>query len=102
MKVERSDNFQNDGGWIVTTKDRKYNTTQTESYDGIIICCGLMSHKFIPDLPGLKGFTGKVVHTQDFKNTKGYEDKSVLVVGLGNSGADVAVDLSSSSKVQNN
>ena len=35
-----------------------------------------------------------VVHTHDYKDYHGYDDKRVVVVGIGNSGGDVAVELS--------
>ena len=44
--------------------------------------------------PGLDSFKGKVVHTHDYRDHVGYEDKRVVVVGIGNSGGDVAVELS--------
>ena len=34
------------------------------------------------------------MHTHDYRNHKGLEDKNVVVVGIGNSGGDVSVDLS--------
>ena len=43
---------------------------------------------------GLSDFQGQVVHTHDYRVPKGYEDKRIVVVGIGNSGADVAVELS--------
>ena len=46
-------------------------------------------------MPGLDDdFQGQVIHTHDYKIPKGYEDKRIVVVGIGNSGADVAVELS--------
>lgn len=46
-------------------------------------------------MPGLDDdFQGQVIHTHDYKIPKGYEDKRIVIVGIGNSGADVAVELS--------
>ena len=39
-------------------------------------------------------FQGKIVHSHDYKDYRGYEDKRVVVVGIGNSGGDVTVELS--------
>lgn len=36
----------------------------------------------------------QVVHSHDYRRPDEYEDKRVLVVGIGNSGGDVAVELS--------
>ena len=37
---------------------------------------------------------GRTVHTHDYKDHQGYEDKNVVIIGIGNSGGDVAVELS--------
>ncbi len=34
------------------------------------------------------------MHTHDYKDTRGFEDKRVIVIGLGNSGGDAATELS--------
>jgi thioredoxin reductase len=46
-----------------------------------------------PDLRGLGEFRGSVVHTQSYKNAQPYSSKRTLVVGCGNSGAEIALDL---------
>ncbi len=43
---------------------------------------------------GFDEFQGKKVHTHDYKDHRGYEGKKVVVVGIGNSGLDAAVELS--------
>lgn len=43
---------------------------------------------------GIDKFNGKLIHTQQYKDSRGFEDKRVLVVGIGNSAADAAVDIS--------
>lgn len=39
-------------------------------------------------------FKGTVLHSHSYKDSRGYEDKRVVVVGIGNSGGDIAVELS--------
>ena len=39
----------------------------------------------------MEEFEGKIIHPHDYKDHKGLEDKRILVVGIGNSGADVVV-----------
>jgi cation diffusion facilitator CzcD-associated flavoprotein CzcO len=43
--------------------------------------------------PGLETFAGPLVHSSDYKNGAGLANRRVLVVGSGNSGAEIAVDL---------
>lgn len=45
-------------------------------------------------LVGLQDFQGKVIHTHDYRKPQGYEDKQVVIIGIGNSGVDSAVELS--------
>ena len=41
---------------------------------------------------------GKRLHTHDYKEPRGYEDKRVLVIGIGNSAGDAAVELARCAK----
>lgn len=45
-------------------------------------------------LTGLDSFKGEIVHSHDYKTLTGYEDKRIVVIGIGNSGGDAAVELS--------
>jgi putative flavoprotein involved in K+ transport len=47
----------------------------------------------MPEWPGAGGFSGELMHSAGYKNGKAYAGKDVLVVGAGNSGAEIAVDL---------
>ena len=44
--------------------------------------------------PGLGEFAGPVLHSADYKNGERFRAQRVLVVGFGNSGAEIALDLS--------
>jgi cation diffusion facilitator CzcD-associated flavoprotein CzcO len=46
-----------------------------------------------PDIPGLGAFTGTIVHAESYKNPLPYAGLRTLVVGCGNSGAEIALDL---------
>jgi putative flavoprotein involved in K+ transport len=45
------------------------------------------------DWPGVDTFTGDLLHASAYRNTTPYVGKDVLVVGVGNTGAEIAVDL---------
>lgn len=59
----------------------------------LIVASGETTDPFIPDVEGLSCFNGEVIHSTQFKNGKGFRDKNVLVVGSGNSGMEIALDL---------
>ena len=60
----------------------------------LVVATGENAQCFISDLPGLKSFNGDVVHSSQYKSGKSYNGKTVLVVGCGNSGMEIAYDLS--------
>jgi putative flavoprotein involved in K+ transport len=50
----------------------------------------------VPDIPALRGFAGKVMHSSAYEDGEAWAGKSALVIGTGNSGHDIAQDLHSS------
>jgi putative flavoprotein involved in K+ transport len=47
----------------------------------------------LPDWPGAESFTGELLHASAYRNAAPYVGKAVLVVGSGNTGAEIALDL---------
>lgn len=45
-------------------------------------------------LAGVEKFKGKIMHSREYKYPEDLRDKRVVVIGLGNSGADISLDLS--------
>lgn len=43
---------------------------------------------------GIDTFEGKYFHSRDYKTPEEWRDKKVVVIGIGNSGGDIAVELS--------
>ncbi|MCL7034508.1 hypothetical protein MKW94_009169 [Papaver nudicaule] len=60
----------------------------------LVVATGENSKDFIPQIPGMEGFEGHILHSSDFKSGKEFDGKKVLVVGCGNSGMEIAYDLS--------
>ncbi len=44
--------------------------------------------------PGIETFTGKYFHSRDYKTPEQWRNKKAIVIGIGNSGGDIAVELS--------
>ena len=59
----------------------------------VVVATGFNRNPYLPEWPGRDGFTGDLVHSLDYRNAHPYRGKDVLVVGTGNSGAEIAVDL---------
>ncbi|XP_022108773.1 dimethylaniline monooxygenase [N-oxide-forming] 5-like [Acanthaster planci] len=99
-KVAQAADYDTTGRWQVTTKNRDSSECTTDLFDAVMICTGHHTTPHTPDFPGLKDFQGTVTHTHEYKTPYHLIDKRVVVIGLGNSGGDAAVELSRiSSKV---
>jgi putative flavoprotein involved in K+ transport len=59
--------------------------------DRVVIATGHSNVPFTPNWPGR--FPGEIVHSAEYRNAAPYVGRRVLVVGAGNSGAEIAVDL---------
>ncbi|KAJ7531951.1 hypothetical protein O6H91_14G066500 [Diphasiastrum complanatum] len=59
----------------------------------IIVASGENADVSIPNLPGIQAYRGSVIHSSKYKNGSEYARKKVLVVGSGNSGMEIALDL---------
>lgn len=59
----------------------------------VIVATGYNGVANRPAFAGLETFQGSVIHTERYKNAQPYLGKRTLVVGCGNSGAEIALDL---------
>jgi putative flavoprotein involved in K+ transport len=59
----------------------------------VIVATGYNGAPFIPDWPGRESFAGELIHSSEYMNPAAFRDRDVLVVGAGNSGAEIAHDL---------
>jgi cation diffusion facilitator CzcD-associated flavoprotein CzcO len=66
-----------------------------EIFDAIFACTGHHSTPYLPPLfSGQSDFKGRIIHSRSYTNGLEFANQRVLVVGLGNSGGDIAVELS--------
>ncbi|KAM5568992.1 putative indole-3-pyruvate monooxygenase YUCCA10 [Rosa sericea] len=87
-----------DKKWKVEVKNTRVTDKevcpQVYYADFLVVATGENSQAIIPELPGLETFNGKVIHASDYKCGASFKDKSVLVIGCGNSGMEISNDLS--------
>lgn len=94
LRVEKAASFEEDGRWDVEVVDLRTQKTIKDTYDGVMVCTG---HHVTPSwatFPGQEKFKGEIIHTHSYKRPDKFIGKRVVVVGIGNSGGDVAVELS--------
>ena len=75
------------GAWHVQTQN------QTIEAESLVIATGYNRTPSSPTWPGQDEFRGDILHSHAYRNGKPWEGKRVLVVGSGNSGAEIAIDL---------
>ncbi|MGL4556267.1 MAG: flavin-containing monooxygenase [Afipia sp.] len=75
-----------DGRWQVTTCDGR-----ARSYRAVVVANGHLWDPRLPSFPGT--FDGVAIHSSEYRTAAPFDDKNVLVVGIGNSAVDIAVDL---------
>ncbi|XP_047561331.1 flavin-containing monooxygenase 5-like [Lutra lutra] len=92
--VRRCSDFSCTGQWDVIVEAE--GKQESYVFDGIMVCTGLYSDPFLPlqNFPGIKRFKGQYIHSWEFKSPERFRGKKITVVGIGNSGADLAVELS--------
>jgi putative flavoprotein involved in K+ transport len=75
-------------GFVVVTADGR----QLEAA-GIVAASGSFSNPYRPVFPGQSDFTGQLLHVAEYRNPSPYESMRVVVVGAGDSAAQVANEL---------
>ncbi|XP_019177173.1 PREDICTED: probable indole-3-pyruvate monooxygenase YUCCA10 [Ipomoea nil] len=83
-----------EGKWRVLA--RRHGGEEVEEYKApfLVVASGDNAEGIVPEIPGREVFAGEIVHSCGYKTGKKYEGKEVLVVGCGNSGMEIAYDLS--------
>jgi putative flavoprotein involved in K+ transport len=74
-------------GWSLTTSHGEHLAAH------VVVATGYNRRPYIPDWKGLDEHTGELIHAASYREPTPYRGKEVLVVGTGNSGAEIAVDL---------
>ncbi|RMG87441.1 MAG: NAD(P)/FAD-dependent oxidoreductase, partial [Bacteroidetes bacterium] len=76
-------------GWAVKTASGKGFYVEN-----VVLATGVNRVENIPRWSGDESFRGVIMHSRKYKNPKPFAGQKVLVIGMGNTGAEVALDLS--------
>lgn len=68
--------------------------SETFTARAVVGATGSWHKPFIPDYPERKEFTGVQIHSADYRSPDQFAGKRVLVVGAGNSGAQIMAEVS--------
>ncbi|MBC6446634.1 flavin-containing monooxygenase [Actinokineospora xionganensis] len=83
-------------GWRVTVRDRDTDERRTAEYGAVVVANGHHWDARWPEpaFPGADTFDGGQTHAHAYKVPDPYVGKRVLVLGIGNSATDIAVETS--------
>jgi putative flavoprotein involved in K+ transport len=74
--------------WIIQTTAGERLPTRS-----VVVATGHAHTPAVPEWPGLESYTGQLRHAREYRNAAPFAGLDVLVVGVGNSGSEIAVDL---------
>ncbi|MBB5939632.1 flavin-containing monooxygenase [Streptomyces zagrosensis] len=76
------------GNWVLHATGGRELTAPA-----VVVATGYHHAPHLPEWPGLTEYAGEVLHAAEYRDAGPYRGKDVLVVGAGNSGAEIATDL---------
>src|SRR2546427_2584648 len=76
-----------DGTWTVSTS-RGVLAARV-----VVVATGIVANPKAPHFAGQDGFAGRIAHSVAYRRPDGYAGRRVLVVGVGNSGAEIASEI---------
>ncbi|PNY29477.1 Dimethylaniline monooxygenase [N-oxide-forming] 2 [Tolypocladium capitatum] len=90
-KTVSAEHDERSGKWKLGI--RKGDARSTEWFDKVVFATGTNKLPHTPEIEGLDGFEGQILHSSGYKRPASLQDKSVLIVGFSNSAADTATTL---------
>ncbi|MGW0364662.1 NAD(P)-binding domain-containing protein [Streptomyces sp. NPDC002990] len=85
-----------EGRWAVTARRRDDGEVTSRVYDAVLVANGHHWKPRLPRpaLPGADSFTGVQTHSHHYRTPEPFAGKRILVLGIGNSACDIAVETS--------
>ncbi|UFR03898.1 NAD(P)/FAD-dependent oxidoreductase [Streptomyces sp. Go40/10] len=88
VEVHRVERTADGTGWLLHASGGRELTGSA-----VVVATGFNHTPRLPDWPGREGYGGELLHAGGYRNAEPYRGRDVLVVGAGNTGAEIAVDL---------
>ncbi|MER7487115.1 NAD(P)/FAD-dependent oxidoreductase [Streptomyces sp. NPDC126497] len=88
VEVSRVERAPDGTGWLLHATGGRELTGAA-----VVVATGFNHTPRVPDWPGLDAYTGEFLHASGYRDAKPFAGRDVLVVGVGNTGAEIAVDL---------
>ncbi|CAL9493865.1 flavin-containing monooxygenase [Streptomyces sp. enrichment culture] len=88
VEVFRVQRASDGAGWLLHASGGRELTGAA-----VVVATGFNHTPRIPEWPGRDTYTGEFRHASEYRDAAPYAGRDVLVVGVGNTGAEIAVDL---------
>ncbi|XP_062353695.1 dimethylaniline monooxygenase [N-oxide-forming] 4-like [Cinclus cinclus] len=95
LSVRKCPDFTTSGQWEVVTEAG--GVRESHVFDAVLVCTGHYQEPYLPlaSFPGIESrFKGQRLHSREYRDVQAFRGKRVLVVGIGNTGGDLSVELS--------
>ncbi|MDN3263691.1 NAD(P)/FAD-dependent oxidoreductase [Streptomyces sp. CSDS2] len=88
VEVHRVERTADGTGWLLRASGGRELTGSA-----VVVATGFNHTPRLPDWPGRTEYAGELLHAARYRDAAPYRGRDVLVVGVGNTGAEIAVDL---------
>ncbi|KAJ0962619.1 hypothetical protein J5N97_027741 [Dioscorea zingiberensis] len=95
-EVESASFDEEDEKWRVAVQDLETGEIGEYVASFVVFATGENDQMVVPEFQDMETLPGEVIHSSSYRNGSKYKGKDVLVVGCGNSGMEIALDLSDS------
>ncbi|NXO96727.1 FMO4 monooxygenase, partial [Certhia brachydactyla] len=95
LSLKKRPDFTTSGQWEVVTETGGVH--EAHIFDAVMVCTGHYQEPYLPlaAFPGIESrFKGQRLHSQEYRDVQAFQGKRVLVIGIGNTGGDLSVELS--------
>lgn len=82
----------------ILTENLKTNTFIKEYFDAVFVCNGHYTKPFYPEIDNLNSFTGRRLHSHNYRQPEQVKNETVLIIGGGPSGKDIVLEAASTAK----
>ncbi|BAF20656.1 flavin-containing monooxygenase FMO GS-OX-like 9 [Oryza sativa Japonica Group] len=87
--------------WVVRSVrvgERDDTGVQEEVFDAVVVATGHYSQPSVPTIKGMEAWRRRQLHSHSYRLPEPFRDEVVVMVGCGDSGKDIALDLISVAK----
>jgi len=87
-----------DGKWNVYTKKQGTDKEIVEVYTNVVVANGINRFPNLPEVPNKEKFKGRIMHSSEYRKADDLAGKRVMMVGLGESASDIALEIAPKAK----